>query len=47
MGEGGDIVVPKVPGSLSDKLYADTLTRLYINNQTGEQVMLLIAYGRA
>lgn len=47
LGEGGDIVVPKVPGSLSDKLYSDTLTRLYINTQTGEQVMLLIAYGRA
>lgn len=47
LGEGGDIVVPKVPGSLSDKLYSDTLTRLYVNTQTGEQVMLLIAYGRA
>lgn len=47
MGEGGDIVVPEIPGSLTDKLYADTLTRLYIHAKTGEQVMLLIAYGRA
>ena len=47
LGEGGDIVVPKVPGSLSAKLYTDTLTRLYVNSETGEQVMLLIAYGRA
>lgn len=47
LGEGGDIVVPKVPGSLSDKLYSDTLTRLYIDTRTGEEVMLLIAYGRA
>ncbi|MFO1261045.1 MAG: EpsI family protein [Sphingomonadaceae bacterium] len=47
LGEGGDIVTPKVPGSLSDKLYSDTLTRLYVNTQTGEQVMLLVAYGRA
>lgn len=47
LGEGGDIVVPKVPGSLSDKLYSDTLTRLYVNKDTGEQVMMLIAYGRA
>jgi EpsI family protein len=47
LGEGGDIVVPKVPGSLSAKLYTDTLTRLYVNSETGEQVMLLIAYGAA
>ncbi len=47
LGEGGDIVVPEIPGSLSDRLYADTLTRLYINAKTGAQVMLLIAYGRA
>jgi EpsI family protein len=47
LGEGGDIVVPEIPGSLSDRLYADTLTRLYINTKTGAQVMLLIAYGRA
>lgn len=47
LGEGGDIVIPKVPGSLTDKLYADTLTRLYIDTKTGEQVMLLVAYGRA
>lgn len=47
MGDGGDIVIPKVPGSLSDKLYTDTLARLYVNEQTGEQVMLLVAYGQA
>lgn len=47
LGEGGDIVVPEIPGSLTDKLYADTLTRLYINTKTGEQIMLLVAYGQA
>jgi len=47
MGEGGDIVIPKVPGSLADKLYSDTLTRRYVNKRSGEYVMLLIAYGQA
>ena len=47
VGEGGDIVQPKVPGSLSDRLYADTLTRRYVDGATGNQVMLLIAYGGA
>ncbi len=47
VGEGGDIVQPKVPGSLSDRLYADTLTRRYIDGKTGNQIMLLVAYGGA
>lgn len=47
VGEGGDIVQPKVPGSLSDRLYTDTLTRRYVDGATGNEVMLLIAYGGA
>jgi len=47
VGEGGDIVQPKVPGSLADRLYADTLTRRYVDGRNGNQIMLLIAYGGA
>lgn len=46
-GKGGDFIIPQVPGSLSDRLYNDTLTRRYVNSVTGDEVMLLIAYGRA
>lgn len=47
LSEGGDIVQPKVPGSLSDRLYSDTLTRRYLDGASGNEVMLLIAYGGA
>lgn len=47
VGDSGDIVVPKVPGSLADRLYTDTLTRRYYNVETRQQIMLLIAYGKA
>lgn len=47
VGEGGDIVQPKVPGSLSARLYTDTLTRRYRDEASGNEVMLLIAYGDA
>lgn len=45
--EGGDIVVPKVPGSLADTLYNDQVVRRYMNGVTGMGIMFLAAYGRA
>lgn len=38
-------VLPKNPGSLSDRLYNQTLTRLY-QSATGIPVMLVMAYGQ-
>ena len=38
-------VLPKNPGSLSDRLYNQTLTRLY-QSPTGIPVMLVMAYGQ-
>ncbi|MFA7585873.1 MAG: EpsI family protein, partial [Novosphingobium sp.] len=29
--DGGDIVTPKTPGSLADRLYSQTVTRTYFN----------------
>jgi EpsI family protein len=47
-GEGGDIVLPETPGSLASQLYNDRVARSYIHSgATREEVMLLIAYGRA
>ena len=37
-------VLPKSPGSLADRLYSQTLTRLYMS-PTSAPVMLVIAYG--
>lgn len=37
-------ILPKTPGSLADRLYNQTLTRLYVS-QTSLPVMLVIAYG--
>lgn len=37
-------VLPKTPGSLADRLYNQTLTRLYLS-PTGLPVMVVIAYG--
>lgn len=37
-------VLPKVPGSLSDRLYNQTVNRLYVS-ETRSPVMLVIAYG--
>ena len=45
--EGGEMVVPKTPGSLADRLYSDTVQRTYYNPETGDGLMLLIAYGRS
>lgn len=46
MGGGGDIVIPKIPGSLADRLYGDQVARNYVQaGATPTDVMLLIAYG--
>lgn len=47
--EGGDIVVPRTPDSLSDQLYGDVLTRMYspVNALASANIMLLVAYGRS
>lgn len=37
-------ILPKTPGSLADRLYNQTLTRLYVSER-GLPVMLVIAYG--
>ncbi|KQR88063.1 hypothetical protein ASG07_04270 [Sphingomonas sp. Leaf343] len=42
---GGDIVLPKVPGSLADTLYNETVARTYRNTDGGAPIMLLIAHG--
>jgi EpsI family protein len=39
-----DFVLPKSPGSLSDRLYSQTVTRLYVS-PTSLPMMLVIAYG--
>lgn len=42
---GGDFVVPQTPNSLSNRLYAKQLMRVYTSQQHMAGVMLLIAYG--
>jgi EpsI family protein len=39
------LVQPKTEGKLADRLYSDTLTRIYTQAETGAAVMLLMAYG--
>jgi EpsI family protein len=47
-GGGGDIVVPRVEGSLVATLYSDLLTRIYLpDGRNDPSIMLLIAYGPA
>ncbi len=47
--DGGEIVLPKTPNSLSSRLYSDTVARIYspIDGETNPPVMLVIAYGSA
>jgi EpsI family protein len=40
-----ELVRPQVEGSLADRLYGATVSRIYRQAATGEQVMLLIAHG--
>ena len=42
--ESDAFVLPKVPGSLSDRLYNQTISRLYVS-ESQEPVMVVIAYG--
>ena len=42
-----NLIQPVSEGSLVDELYDDLLTRRYAHAETGEQIMLLIAYGRS
>ncbi len=42
--ESSAFVLPKTPGSLADRLYSQTLSRLYLSQQN-QPVMLVIAYG--
>lgn len=44
---GGGLVVPTTEGSLADRLYSDTLVRIYRSEDDVPPVMLLIAYGAA
>jgi EpsI family protein len=39
------LIQPKTEGKLADQLYSDTLTRIYAHERTGEEVMVLMAYG--
>ncbi|WP_293680815.1 exosortase-associated protein EpsI, V-type [uncultured Phenylobacterium sp.] len=40
-----NLLQPKIEGSLASKLYSETVSRIYYNEQTGDQVMMLVAYG--
>ena len=43
---GGNVVAPTTPGSLADRLYSATVTRVYYpTDQSGPPVMFLAAYG--
>ncbi len=46
-GADGDIILPRTPGSLSSRLYSDTVARVYRDWRTSRQVMLLVAYGQS
>lgn len=45
--DGGEIVLPKTPDSLSDKLYSELVTRVYHPAKDASDVMLVVAYGPA
>lgn len=40
-----DLVAPKVPGSLVDRLYNQTVERVYLDPDTGAEIMVLLAHG--
>lgn len=40
-----DLVQPKTEGTLAEKLYSDTLPRVYREAGSGTEIMLLMAYG--
>lgn len=45
--EDASLVQPVQEGSLMDTLYDGLLTRRYVNQQTGAQIMVLMAYGHS
>ncbi len=47
IGDGGDVIQPRTPGSLASKLYNDSVARVYRNDATGRSVMVLIAHGES
>lgn len=43
---GGGLIIPRIPGSLADRLYSETVTRVYSPvGFAGPAIMLLVAYG--
>jgi EpsI family protein len=43
---GGGLILPRIPGSLANRLYSETITRIYTHTGAGNHaIMLLIAYG--
>jgi EpsI family protein len=43
---GGAAVVDPIQSEMLDKIYSETVSRTYLNQQTGRAIMLSIAYGR-
>lgn len=41
------LVAPKIEGSLASKLYSQTVGRVYRNNTSGDEVMMLLAHGQS
>jgi EpsI family protein len=42
---GLGLVQPETAGRLAAKLYSEIVSRVYVNNDTGDEIMMLIAYG--
>jgi EpsI family protein len=40
-----DLYAPQTPDSLTARLYGDTVGRIYFQEETGSQIMMLIAHG--
>ena len=40
-----DLVAPKIEDSLASRLYGQTVGRVYRNGDSGEEIMMLLAYG--
>ncbi len=43
--DGGELVVPRTPGSLSGSLYGEQVARNYVHQDGGARIMLLAAHG--
>lgn len=44
--DGATTVVNPQQAEMLDKIYSETVSRLYVNEQTGRAIMLSVAYGR-